>query len=515
MRFIYDFFTYIIWLFWRVSFFISKPSGLHGSARWMSLPERFRFLKPYNSGLRFSRFSKMSSETSYNNLCLIAPTGSGKTTRFVIPNILTASGSVVVTDPSGEIFRSTSGYLASIGYDIRVFQPADIDRSLMINPMTRFTTAQERKQLATTLAMNTASAAGDDKFWVTMARNLLSIAITAVGNHPEADQRHLGNVRMLLNGFGANGRAVAGFMKRHCDAATFAEYVAFCSQDHRVLSSILSTARAALDLWSDPSIVKLTSSDTLDVDTLRKRKTAIYIIVPEHRIPYFSIIINLVYAACFEHCINNVAPADLPVYFFLDEFGNLGFIPDFPTIATTLRKRRSSLNIILQDDAQLRERYGQNGAQSILAGGMGNKLFFAGLDYGACHYVENVLGHATEVDKGTSTEVAQRTVARPLLTSAEIRQLPRNQAILISGRLPPVKIKIFSYLTEPKLRKRAEMAPVGFPDTSGQMPPMLNFSSLTHDFAEDLPAGSIEAVPGIAKAIGAPYKASSATPGMR
>jgi type IV secretory pathway TraG/TraD family ATPase VirD4 len=86
-------------------------SSLYGEARWMGFFRKRRFLKGKHTGLVLAPGLRLSAEESFKNLVLMAPTGSGKTTRYVIPNLLELQGSAVVTDPSGEIYQATSGYL--------------------------------------------------------------------------------------------------------------------------------------------------------------------------------------------------------------------------------------------------------------------------------------------------------------------------------------------------------------------------------------------------------------------
>ncbi len=423
-------------------------SRVHGDARWMSTPEMRRFLAPRNSGLVFGPGRRLSKEQSFTNLALVAPTGSGKTTRYVIPNVLHVQGSVVVTDPAGEVFKSTSEHLRGRGFRLQVLRPADVEQSERFNPLTCWRTPQELRRLATLIGRSVQGPYADP-FWGTAAVNVLFLGLAALGNVEDRSQAHLGKLRWILNHLGGSERGeIDAFMARHLkDEQTFSEYRAFCAQDPKVLGSILATARAATELWSDPEVRRLTEQNTVDIPALRREPTAIYLVIPEHQVRYFGPLINLFYSACFSYCLETGTDADeLPVYFFLDEFGNLGYVPEIATVITTLRKRRCSVSLILQELSQLRTVYGPDEARTIFSGGCANKLFFSGLDLETALYLEQALGRTTEYDTtfGGISE-ASRTVGVPLLRADEIRMLPEGEAILLSGRERPVRLKMPGY----------------------------------------------------------------------
>ncbi len=440
----------------------------HGSAQYMGFWERLFFLSPQHRGFivgktRWGRTQRLSQQESEKNLLLVAPTGMYKTSSFIIENVLRCSGSVVTTDPSGEIFTKTSGHMADRGYQVLVFNPTDLSHSIRFNVLQAFRQDhQSLKQIATILARH--NSGPQDQFWVTQASNILYLVMAALTDQEDTHYRNLANVRWVLNHLGGHHKTIDQWMKSHLTPPLQAEYQAFIQQDSRVLLNTLSTARAALDLWSDPQIAALTADHTLDLNAFRQRKTILYLIVPEHRVAYFSLLMNLTFSALFETCIENAhtlwGPTQQPgeaVYFFMDEFTNAcGEILNFPHTITVSRKRRMPIAMIIQDLSQLNATYGPNHAQTIYGGGCGNKLFYGGLEGEACRKVATTLGTTTEtiIDHGKP-----RKLAVPLLRSEDLRQLYEDEYVLLNTNNPPIKGKKQPYFMNRRLLGRTVQVP--------------------------------------------------------
>lgn len=445
----------------RWIFGIHADPEIYGSASFMGEEELSRRFGRRNRGIVLSERVRFTLEDSFTNTAVLAPTGSGKSTRYVTPNLLQLEGSFLVTDPAGEIYARTSGWLASQGWSVHVLDTRSPFTSAQFNPLLHLDSVSERRKLAGSIVAY-GQGARSDPFWSNMAGNLLTLAFEVLSRYPTR-YNTLTNARWLLNhlAFSDTAREAAA-MALSDSPPLLAELKAFLAQDDKMIDNILSSAREALILFGDPEVQQLTAGDTLPLHQLRRQKTVVYLIVPEDEIEEVGLLLNLFYRQVFRILIRqNPKSGDIPVFLFLDEFANMGKIHRFGAMATTLRKRKVSLNIILQSISQLEELYGKEDAETILDGGMGSKVFLHGLGLRAAQYLEKLLGTVTARDTlfGGLDEKA-RTAPRPLLSADEIRMLPRDEAIIVSGREKPLRIKMPYFFESEALVKRTRLDPV-------------------------------------------------------
>lgn len=454
----------MLWYLIQLVFGLEKPRGMYGSARWLSGISKWLLINRWNKGILVDgRKSKLSMNKSFTHLALIAPTGAGKTVRYVIPNILSINNaSCVITDPSGEIYDKSRYYLESKGYLVKAINVTDVASSLKYNPLHRCNGFADMHKLSSLLVDTTYDNSTGDVFWSESSKGLINILIRIIINLPE-ERRNLGELWRLLNLFGFRQDEVNRLASQHLDESSFIEYGSMISQPEKTLFNIVSSAKSAVNLFSNPDVVSLVQSESLYFESLRQTKTAIFLIVPEGDVRRWKFLISILYTQLFDFCMqlpqgNNPY---LPIYFFLDEFGNAGKLPNFSTLITTLRKRKVSLSIILQDVEQLTHVYGRSDASVILNGGCATRLFYPGLSYSTCQELSNILGNQTVTiresgfDRSNNSPSARnREMARPLLTPDEIRTLKPNKAILIHSNELPVMLNTKPWFKNYKLKKR-------------------------------------------------------------
>lgn len=449
-------------------FMFSSKSKYHlyGSARWMSFWERCLFFSPWNKGLIVGN-KRISLSDSYKHLVLMAPTGAGKTSSFVIPNVLgLKNASCIVTDPSGEIFATTSGVLYDRGFNISVLDLRNPLTSLRFNPLSRVKSASDIKKVIASLFLSAFPVPNaEQSFWNELASSVLYVILSCLRREGER-YFNFHNARYILNRFGSSGRDIDAFILRNTedDQALFFEYKSFLSNDDKVLLGAVSTAKSLLEKFSDHDLAMVSSGDDFSsFGRMRSQPSVLYIVVPEHLISYYGFYLSLFYGQVFESVIENYKETELPLFILLDEFGNLGHINNFPALITTLRKRRVSVSLILQDYQQLVSVYGSSGASVIYNGGCGSKLFMPGLSYEVCHQIENMLGkstvsyseegyHKSGADSLTSRD---NIIGSSLLSSDQVRVLKDRQAIFIHGNKYPALLK-----TSPFYKRRFRHRPV-------------------------------------------------------
>ena len=454
----------MLWNLIQWLFGLTAQRGIYGSARWLKGISKWQLLNRWNKGLLVDGSnSRLSLNRSFSHLALIAPTGAGKTVRYVLPNVLNLSGnSCVITDPSGEIYMKSRWYLESQGYSVKVFNVSDIHNSLNYNPIYRANSFSDIQKLSNLLIDTTYDNSTGDVFWSESSKGLINTLLRIIVQLPP-ERQNLGELWRLLNLFGFRQQEVNRLASDLLDENSFIEYGSLISQPEKTLSNIVSSAKSAVNLFSNPEMATLVETETLHFESLRSSKTALFIIVPENEVRRYKFLISILYTQLLDFCMqlpqgNNPY---LPILFFLDEFGNAGKLPNFSTMITTLRKRKVALSIILQDIEQLTHVYGRADASVILNGGCATRLFYPGLSHSTCQEVSNILGNQTVYFRESGYESASgyspgrsREIARPLLAPDEIRTLKTNRAILIHSRELPVMLKTVPWFKNYKLKNR-------------------------------------------------------------
>ncbi len=365
-------------------FFNGKKETLHGTAEWNT-----KFLNIFsgnNNGLVINGQKQISETNSFLHSAIIAPSGAGKTTTYIIPNVLKLNASMVITDPAGEIYRTTKETLIKKFFEIRIIDVKNINKSFYYNPLDRAKTKSDINKIADSLissAYDKNNIGSDDTFWNTGAKTILTLIIQAVKQHKDINKRNLEEVRSFLLLYGQIDKeknidllALKLQERLFFDKNALLELNSFFSTEQKVRHNFITNAKNAIEIFSDPDICKLTQDDNIKFEDLKnpnKRPIAIFLIIPEHEIKYYSFLLNLFYTQVFNFCAE--CQEKKPLYFLLDEFGNMGALPNFDTIITTLRKRACSISIILQDIKQLRTIYGREKAD-VIFGNCASKFFF-------------------------------------------------------------------------------------------------------------------------------------------
>lgn len=475
---------------------VVKPShhALQG-ARFLGTLERWKILNRWNEGLLIDgHHARLSAEDSFTHLALIAPTGGGKTSRFIIPNVLTLDDcSLVITDPSGEIHRQTSGDLARRGFEVLVINPACPSASLRYNPLARVAGFTDIKEVAHTLVRSANPDYDREPFWNSGAETIIDVLIQCLRGRGEPAFMNLPNLLHLLQNFGENGQALDEFVLRYGSASTYQQYKGFVSGNPKIMQSFLSVAINSLAMLASPEIAAFMACDDLDFAALRQRKTAIFLILPSEKLEFYRFIMNLFYTQLFTACMARLpGKDDLPIYCLMDEFGHSS-IPNLETTITTIRKFRVSLSLVLQSASQLATNYGRDKAQTILEGGVAAKLFYSGLDSDTAKRVETMLGKTKTAHHKKDGHTDYREAN--LMNADRVRTMPDHEAIFLFRNKEPALLHTQPFFKNRHLRHKTQLPPASMPERGEEGVRYLDLQNLEEEAEEAKEGGGGEKSP--------------------
>ena len=453
----------------------------HGSARWgkpaelrpfaSKQPER-NLLLTRQLRLSLDRPDRIEFQRNLNVMC-IGASGSGKSRFFIMPNLYQAQSSYLVTDPKGELLSQSGRHLLEAGYQIRVLNLVDFAQSDSFNPLRYLRAGHEPEDvglLVRNIMANTdngrQAATGEGGFWERAEAALLNALISFVAATYEPADRHLGSVVDLLaqmqavDGqqspvdllFQQAGEMVAEDASMpQADLLRYAlsQYRSYAQAADKTASSIIVTTAVRLAPLHIPALRRLVEHDTLGLDRVGFEKTALFMVISDSD-RQFSWLAALVFSMFFQRGIHLADQQEgrrlpVPVQCWMDEFANIGRIPDFDVLAATLRSRGISFAGVIQNVGQGKQLY-RDGWNAIL-GNCDTVLFLGSADAETREYVSKALGRQTIVTtdssssrgRNSSTSRNRKTLGRELLSPDEVGRLPGNEAIVLVRGLPPFR----------------------------------------------------------------------------
>lgn len=463
----------------------------YGSARWGTSKDIKPFMHPdffqnmilaKDIGLTMGKPTKPKYARNKNCL-VVGGSGSGKT-RFVIkPNLMQMNCSYVVTDPKGTVLEEV-GKMLNRGtkkegeekhfepYRIKVFNVIDFSKSMHYNPFRYIRSEKDILKFVTTLINNTrgdGEKAGED-FWVKAERLLYLAYIGYIWYEaPEEEQ----NFRTLLYMINASRTSESDEGYKNAidlifedleavnpDHFAVRQYKKFKLAAGKTAKSILISCGARLAPFDIEAMLELTDYDELELELLGDRKTALFVIISDTDAT-FNFIVSIMYTQMFDLLCDRAYEkygGSLPVHVrcLLDEFANVGQIPQFEKLIATLRSRGISVTIVLQAKAQLKAIYKDN-ADTII-GNCDSEIFLGGKEGTTLKEVSEMLGKETiDISNTSDTRGTSRSYGinnqkngKELMSKDELAVMDGEDCIVQVRGVRPFKVKKFDIEKHPR-----------------------------------------------------------------
>lgn len=455
----------------------SKPKNNYedienGSSDWCEGGEQYRILNK-NKGIILAEDNYLPVDKRGNvNVLVVGGSGSGKSASYSIPNAYQMLGSYVFTDPKGELYDKTAGYLKANGYDIKVLNLVNPENSDGYNPLMHIQSEIDVDVIANTIIKGQDSdGKGSDPFWDNNAEMLLkSLIYYLLEKRPKEEINLTSCAEMVRAAASSNGtnllRELMSELPLSHPARTNFQSVEVVAGSEKTYSSILSTLQSKLGKFDSQEIANVTSTNTINFEDIANHKTAVYVISSDTHTAY-NFLLTIFFAQMIQQLYNyadmNGGRLKVPTYFILDEFANIGQIPDFDKKISTSRSRGISFSVILQNLDQLEAVYEKS--YETIMGNCDTHVFLGSNSFKTVEYFSKQLGEttiardtkSTNRDKNFSRQgysTSDQIMGRALMTPDELRRMDNDLCIIFEKGLKPIKANKYNYFTKPTMNRR-------------------------------------------------------------
>ncbi len=412
------------------------------------------------------------------NTLVCGGSGAGKTRFFAKPNLCQANSSYVVLDPKGELLRDTGNLLSSKGYDIKVLDLINMEKSHCYNPFVYLRSDNDIQRLVTNLFKNTTpkGSQSQDPFWDQAATMLLLALIFYLHYEAPPEEQNFPMVMEMIRAGevreddetykSALDILFERLEMRNPEHIALKYYRSYHSGSGKTLKSIQITLISRLEKFNLESLASITQNDELELWSIGEKKTAVFAIIPDND-SSFSFLVGMLYTQLFQQLYYQadvIHGGRLPVHvhFLMDEFANVALPDEFDKLLSTMRSREISVSIIIQNLAQLKALF-EKQWESIV-GNCDEFLYLGGNEQSTHEYVSKLLGKET-IDTNTYGQSKGRNgsystnwqlAGRELMTPDEVRMLDNRYALLFIRGERPVEDLKFDILKHPNIALTAD-----------------------------------------------------------
>ena len=480
----------------------------YGSARWGTAADIAPYVDPvsdWNIPLTQTEKLTMSSRPKNpkyarnKNILVIGGSGSGKTRFFVKPSLMQMHSSYVVTDPKGQLLsevgtmlrrgapkldengkplRDARGKVIYEPYRIKVLNTINFKKSMKYNPFAYIRSEKDILKLVNVIIANTKGDGekSSEDFWVKAERLLYCALIGYIWYEAEPEEKNFLTLLELINASEAREDdeefqspvdiLFAKLEKEHPDHFAVKQYRKFKLAAGKTLKSILISCGARLAPFDIAELREIMSDDELELDTLGDRKTALFLIMSDTDTT-FNFVIAMLQSQLFNLLCDkadDVYGGRLPVHVrcLLDEFANIGQIPNFDKLIATIRSREISASIILQSQSQLKTIY--KDAADTIVGNCDTTLFLGGKEKSTLKEISELLGKET-IDSFNQSEnrgsqvshgLNYQKLGKELMTQDEIAVMDGGKCILQLRGVRPFFSDKFDITRHPRYKYLAD-----------------------------------------------------------
>lgn len=462
----------------------------YGSARWGTAADIAPYMDkdffqniPMTQTERITMASrpKQPKYARNKNILVIGGSGSGKTRFFCKPSLLQAHSSYVCTDPKGTLLPEIGTFLERKKYRIKCLNLINFRKSMKYNPLAYIRSEKDILKLVNALIMNTKGEGekSSEDFWVKAERLYYSALIGYIWYEATEEEKNFITLLDLINASEAReddetyqspvDLLFSQLAEREPDHFAVKQYRKFKMAAGKTLKSILISCGARLSPFDIKELRDLMEYDELELDTLGDQKTALFVILSDTD-STFNFVAALMYSQLFNLLCDKADDfygGRLPVHvrLILDEFANIGQIPNFDKLIATIRSREISASIILQSQSQLKTIY--KDAADTIVGNCDSTLFLGGKEKSTLKEISELLGKETidlynqSENRGSQVShgLSYQKLGKELMTQDELAVMDGGKCIFMLRGVRPFLSDKYDLTRHPNYRYTADADP--------------------------------------------------------